>query len=110
MPEALAAALEVVDDPDPDAELEPDDDLELELPQAAINTELAAATATRRRLRETLGFNAGSPELSMGQVRAKIGPSEPVKRETSVFGSAAAQMHTFCKRPTSRWLGPAVST
>ncbi len=73
MPEALATALEVVDDPDTDtdAELEPDDELELELPQAAINTELAAATATRRRLRETLGFKAGSPELSMGQVRAQ---------------------------------------
>lgn len=74
MPEALAAALEVADDPDPDAELEPGDELELELPQAAINTELAAATATRSTLRETLGFNAGSPELSMGQVRAKNRP------------------------------------
>jgi len=110
LPEALAAALEVVDDPDPDAELEPDDELELELPHAAINTELAAATATRRRLRETLGFNAGPPKLSMGQVRVKNRPERPVKRETSVFRSAATQMHTSCERPTSRWLGPAVST
>ena len=74
MPEALAAALEVVDDPN--AELEPDDELELELPHAAINTELAAATTTRRTLRETLGFNAGPPELSMGKSAPKIGPSD----------------------------------
>lgn len=84
MPEALAAALEVVDDPDPDAELEPGDELELELPQAAINTELAAATATRRRLRETLGFNAGSPELSMGQVRAKSARATGEARNVSL--------------------------
>ncbi|MDQ2760771.1 MAG: hypothetical protein M3Y17_10200, partial [Actinomycetota bacterium] len=69
MPEALATALEVVD---AGAALEPDDELELELPQAAINIELAAATATPRRFGETLGFKPGSPELSMGQVDAKL--------------------------------------